>query len=279
MTEQMPDSSVEFRVGGTSYLVTRENIISAMAEYDNSQRKSTLDSGRNYVLIHNEKRFPPKRILALALGLGHTHFGGGEGKYGANKVLRLLGFTVQQIKAVGPHIRIANLAMQVPSDSRLLEPAPSVDVLVELLFSQPWKRLHDQLEAVTDRQYPGVYILARSTSDMSGKVVQESDVYYVGMSQTMLSARLGQFLRGLENGKHHSGAKRHFYDVNGGVPHRQLATAPSFFVVTVAVPCITQKGQRTALDLRKLGEVARLEYYVLARIKENTGAEPWLNRK
>jgi hypothetical protein len=50
-----------------------------------------------------------------------------------------------------------------------------------------------------------------------------------------------------------------------------------FYVATLSIICETRKAQRTAEDLEKMGEIARLEYYVMAHIKRNLGREPELN--
>lgn len=54
----------------------------------------------------------------------------------------------------------------------------------------------------------------------------------------------------------------------------------SFFVAGVGVPCKTKKADRTADDLRRMGIVAALEMFVMARIKTKLpGSEPILNKK
>jgi len=91
--------------------------------------------------------------------------------------------------------------------------------------------------------------------------------------------RLKQFITGIEDGKHHAGAMHFFHDVAADVPYSRLAHRKTFFVASVSVPCTYLKSARTPLDLQKLGVVAALEWYVLARVKEIVGKEPWLNKK
>ena len=64
-----------------------------------------------------------------------------------------------------------------------------------------------------------------------------------------------------------------------GIAYKAIPNPPTFYMAAVAIPCLTQNGPRKPLDLRKLGEVACLEYYVAARIKEKTDDEPKLNLK
>jgi hypothetical protein len=53
-----------------------------------------------------------------------------------------------------------------------------------------------------------------------------------------------------------------------------------FYVAAITIPCEVKKSKRGPEDLRKMGDVACLEYYALARVKEEKqGWEPELNVK
>ena len=47
-----------------------------------------------------------------------------------------------------------------------------------------------------------------------------------------------------------------------------MSNKKKFYVASISIPCVVNKSKRTALDLRKMGEMVRLEYYVLAYIKK-----------
>jgi hypothetical protein len=93
--------------------------------------------------------------------------------------------------------------------------------------------------------------------------------------------RLKQLIMGLEDGGHHSGAKRFYFKVANEMPYWGLPEKKTFFVSSISVPCTYPKSARTPLDLQKMGVVAGPEWYVLARVKEMTPDrhEPQLNLK
>lgn len=118
-------------------------------------------------------------------------------------------------------------------------------------------------------------------ADLEGQSVTSEDIFYVGVSHAGVRKRLRQFTDGLENGAHHSGAKRFFITIANRTPYSNFADKKAFFVASVSVPCTTLKSARFPMDLRKMGVVAQLEWYVLAKVKEQTEQhqEPWLNKK
>ena len=176
--------------------------------------------------------------------------------------------------------------------ARLVEPIPDVNQLLKDLFEKTWVRLDDDFAKLklTDSQYPGVYILAYPDEkylehpveeDLTGRPVRAEDIFYVGVSHAGVRKRLRQFCDGLEDGEHHSGAKRFFITVANRTPYSEFAEKKPFFVSSVSVPCKSLKVERLQMDLCKLGVVAQLEWYVLAKVKEQTEKhrEPWLNKK
>ena len=188
-------------------------------------------------------------------------------------------------------MREVQTAEQIAKEqARLDEPIPDVDRLVEDLFAKTWVRLDDDSAKLTDCQYPGVYVLAYVDEkllghpvkeDLTGDPVTEDEIFYVGMSHAGVRKRLRQFTNGLEDGGHHSGAKRFFITVANRTPYSSFAQRKPFFGASISVPCTSLKTARSSMDLRKMGVVAQLEWYVLARVRERakTEQEPWLNKK
>jgi hypothetical protein len=130
--------------------------------------------------------------------------------------------------------------------------------------------------------YPDEQILGHSVKeDLMGQPVREEEIFYVGVSHAGVRKRLRQFVNGIEDGGHHSGAMRFFHAVANGTPYSLFEQRKPFFVASISVPSTALKAARSPMDLRKMGVVAQLEWYVLARVKEQTQAkqEPWLNKK
>src|SRR5690242_10408039 len=84
--------------------VTRRDVVRAIQEYDQLGPKRFFSEhgfgpSRNYELVWDERRYPPKPILgkanesATGQRLGSSDFEGG--KSGAVTVLKKLGFTIQ----------------------------------------------------------------------------------------------------------------------------------------------------------------------------------------
>jgi hypothetical protein len=161
--------------------------------------------------------------------------------------------------------------------------------LIDNLLSKKWVSLHHQRETKfadveNNGQYPGVYILAYSDKSLYGQPIEIRDVFYVGMSNSRggVKQRLKQFLDGIERNRLHSAAMRFFKEHASHTPWSQFSEnngGRRFYVASVTLRCEVKKANRIAEDLRKMGHVAALEYYVLAHIKEELGTEPDLNEK
>jgi hypothetical protein len=275
-----PTKSIPLKTASGMIQVTREQIISALREFDLRFRSTEDDSGTLYTVLENGKRYPPKRILELATGVPRSKFYGGKP---SNDVFYGLGFHVAETENGGESPE--EIAKE---QARLAEPVPDVKHLLQDLFAKSWVRLDDDVKKLVDSHYPGVYILAyqdekllgRSVKeDLAGQTVLEEDIFYVGVSHAGVRKRLRQFTDGLEDGGHHSGAKRFFMTVANGTPYSNFAESKPFFVASISVPCTPLKINRFPLDLQKMGVVAQLEWYVLARVKAQTKQEPWLNKK
>ena len=272
--------SIPLKTASGVFQLTREQIISAMKEFDVRFRSTEDDSGTLYTVIENGRRYPPKRILELATGVPRSKFYGGKP---SNDVFYGLGFHIAETEDGG-----ASPQEISKEQARRAEPVPDVNQLLKDLFAKSWVRLDDDVKRLVDSQYPGVYILAypdekllgRSVKeDLAGQPVTEEDVFYVGVSHAGVRKRLRQFIDGLEDGGHHSGAMRFFTTVANGTPYSNFAERRPFFVASISVPCTPLKTTRFPLDLQKMGVVAQLEWYVLARVKAQTEQEPWLNKK
>jgi hypothetical protein len=273
--------SASFRTTIGIRKVRRDQILTAMKQFDTRFRSSENDSGTLYAVEVDGKRYPPKRILELATGVPRNQFYGGKP---SNDVFLGLGFLITESdssKGINPD-QIAK------EQARLKEPIPDVNRLVESMFAKKWVRFDDDAAKLPDSQYPGVYVLAYPhkgpwgnplVHDLTAEQVREEEIFYVGVSHAGVCKRLRQFAAGLEDGGHHSGAKRFFHDVGNGKEYSSFAHQKPFFVASISVPCTVEKPHRCGLDLRKMGVVAQFEWYVLARVREKTQAEPWLNKK
>lgn len=153
--------------------------------------------------------------------------------------------------------------------------------LTRSLFSQKWINLQNDLSHLEGGEYPGVYLLAYSDKDLEGKNVELKDVFYVGMSNSRggVRQRLRQFLHGIENDALHSAARRFYKEYAEGVPFSRIKRRKTFYCVSASVRCVVNKETRTPDDLRKMGDIAALEYYALAYIKDKLNHEPELNKK
>ncbi len=257
---------------GVSHVLSRNDILRAMRKYDSNLRRNDDDAGRLYAVRHDEKLYPPKQLLALSMGTEVNAFNGGESKRSANGVFRELGFEIICLDAV----RIPQNAHDSKKINALV---PSIARLERELFAQRWTNLHSNYGRIKDGQYPGVYLLAYSNAKIEGRKVTPEEVFYVGMSHAGIIKRLQQFMAGLRDGHHHSAAKRFFNEYAGRVPYEELRRRKTFYVAAVALPCAVNKTHRTPTDLKKMGEVARLEFYALASIKSAIRVEPPLNKK
>lgn len=146
------------------------------------------------------------------------------------------------------------------------------------LLSQPARRFAD----LKNGKYPGVYLLAYSEKTLTGAAIVLEDVLYVGMSNSDggVRQRLASFIYAIEHNKRHSGGNRFYRQYAKAQPFSLFATSnggKKFYATSLSLECQTRKQSRTATDLEIMGEVARLEYYVIAYIKKHTSMEPALN--
>jgi hypothetical protein len=164
----------------------------------------------------------------------------------------------------------------------MLNAGSKVVHLLGKLLLQKWIKLSTDRPFIKEGRFPGVYLLAFTARDLEGRKLNLVDVFYVGMSNARrgVNGRLKKFADATEGkpAKHVAG-RRFFKKWCKGIPYSQLPCDKQFFVTGIPVPCQVKKGERGSKDLRKMGNVAALEYYVLAAVKEKTGSEPRLNKK
>lgn len=247
----------------------RRNITRAFEQFVPRAPKPTNATGRRFFIWYKEKCYPPKEIRSIVENRPTSEFSGGSE---TNKMFRNLGFHVARVKSYQDYERAAHLA---PKNARCLT---QLDGQVDELFSKSWVDFNKKTLAEMSSS-PGVYLLAYTSEPLGLSPVRVDDIFYVGMSTTALKLRLLQFWNGLEDGGHHSAAKR-FYEVwaqNRGF--RQLKTKNQFYVATLPIDCTPTKGLRTWFDLETLGTVVALEYLALARIVRELDLEPPLNKK
>lgn len=136
---------------------------------------------------------------------------------------------------------------------------------------QEW-RTRDELE---DLHFPGVYAIAISQKDLSGKAFAwQPQIVYFGMTNSVagLKGRLKQFDNTINGKTGHGGAERfrHDFPRSSGL-QEQLYVAVAVFKckVTSNVPS----------DLLKMGSVAKAEYECFAKFVELFGHLPKYNDK
>lgn len=125
----------------------------------------------------------------------------------------------------------------------------------ELHFSK-WQYWPDR-DRLNGISFPGVYMLAVTDKDLTGKVVRFKDVSYIGMtnSRAGLRGRWNQLSRSINGGTGHSG---------GNAIQKKLGVYDSWkddldlYVCALSVPCDVKR--RSAKDLHLMGAVCYLEY-------------------
>jgi len=150
----------------------------------------------------------------------------------------------------------------------------------KLLLRQKWKMIHSE-DSLGDPElsFPGVYLIAESDSLLEGKPISPDEIHYVGMSNSKggVRKRLEQFKSGLQvtpeqrasaGGKH--SAARHWVNHNGGKTYSGSGRRKFYFAATMIK---RNKAPFQPSDLRVNGQVACLEYYLLAYLMEKRPAK------
>ena len=139
----------------------------------------------------------------------------------------------------------------------------------------PWRRWNDRNEPAEQMKCPGIYVIALSKSELTGKAFSFSKIIvYVGMTNASLKARLTAFDKTIRReGRKHGGADRFL-----GTHHKFEEVEDQLFVSTKHWEWPTE--DKTAPGcLRTKGIVAAAEYEMLARCVEELKVLPVFNRK
>lgn len=152
---------------------------------------------------------------------------------------------------------------------------------IQEILNKKWQPLLENYKKIEDGNYPGIYLLAYTNKNLEGQIVEPDDIFYVGMSNARkgLTSRVKQFLNGIEKNGSHSAGMRFYKENSQGIPFSECDHLEKFYIVSSAFKCNVNKQTRTPNDLRIMGEICRLEYHLLAHIKEVTNEEPKLNKK
>ena len=157
-----------------------------------------------------------------------------------------------------------------------------MEKLIQSILTKTWIKLgNESLRSFQDRNLPGVYLLAWTDNEIENTRPKISDIFYVGMSNAKggVKGRLKQFINGIEKNTSHSAGMRFFKEYCHNKPFSSTNSIKNFYFIPQCLKCNVTKEERTPNDLQTMGEVARLEYYLLAHIKENNKNEPELNKK
>lgn len=152
---------------------------------------------------------------------------------------------------------------------------------IQKILNLKWKPLLENLKNIEDGNFPGIYLLAFTEKNLEGKTVEPIDIFYVGMTNAKkgLTSRIQQFVNGIEKQTSHSAGMRFYKENSNGIAFSESNHIENFFIVSLAFQCDVNKLTRTPNDLRIMGNICKLEYYLLAHIKEVTREEPKLNKK
>jgi hypothetical protein len=164
-----------------------------------------------------------------------------------------------------------------------------MQTIIRQIFDQRWKPLNDEnINKINNGNFPGVYLLAYSKEDLEDQILSPTQIYYVGMSNSIggVKSRLKQFQVSLKDnvairGKtlHSAGNRFKYSDPFRSYKHADISNPFKFYVTIKTFPCTVKKDLRTSKDLQIMGEICRLEYFIIAFVKEQTGFEPQLNTK
>jgi len=146
-------------------------------------------------------------------------------------------------------------------------------MMIKPNFSK-WTQWKDR-RSLDDMGYPGVYALAVSEKDISGKKFDwVKEIIYFGMTNSGggLRARLKQFDNTIIGKEGHGGGERVRFEYRN---YDKLTN--NLFVSICPIKCNIKSNEPE--DLLKMGEVAYLEYYCFAEYVRIFGQLPKFNDK
>ena len=132
------------------------------------------------------------------------------------------------------------------------------------------------------KEYPGVYIIAKSPNLITGKFGWRKDIVYVGMSlaKAGLKSRLQQFLNAIRGGSGHGPAERHYKRLykKGYTKKKIDEYVNQLYVSTSYTECDVTKINSSS-DLEQMGIVVKQEYDCLADYVKKFKRLPKINQK
>jgi hypothetical protein len=137
-----------------------------------------------------------------------------------------------------------------------------------------WKKWVSR-DNLADIEYPGIYCIALSESDLSGQdFTWIREIIYVGMtnSRAGLKGRLKQFNSTINGKTRHGGADRFIYRYHD---HQDLVNR--LFVSIRPFKCDVESNDPE--NLITMGDVAKFEYECFATYVEKFGCLPEFNDK
>jgi hypothetical protein len=232
--------------------ITREHVLSALAALDAGEVHEFRESTR-YDLVHHGRSYPPKAVVGIAAKfvvgqpLHPSDFTGG-GRGHANTILAALGFSIVE----------KEMARNCPMKNG---------------FSN-WAKWSNR-NAIHQLQFPGVYAIALSDSDISSTAFSwRAEVIYVGMTNAKggLKSRLQQFDNTIKGGDGHGGGHRVRFK------HPDYGPLVSRLYVSVCpYECNVESNQ--PVDLRIMGDITKHEYECFAVFAETFNRLPEFNDK
>lgn len=243
--------------------ITKEHVLRALATLDAGEPHEFGESTR-YDLVHKGRMYPPKAVVGIAANfvvgqpLHPSDFSGGEGAGQANAVLAALGFSIVEKKTAGKRPLMKQL---VEADG------------MKNGFSN-WARWSNR-NTLDRLQFPGVYALVLSESDISGTPFSwRPEVIYVGMTNAKggLKSRLQQFDNTIKGKEGHGGGQRVRFK------YPDYGTLVSRLYVSVCPRECNVESNRP-VDLRIMGDVAKHEYECFAVFAETFNGLPEFNDK
>jgi len=124
-------------------------------------------------------------------------------------------------------------------------------------------------------------MLAFSGKNLHNQSIDPSDIFYIGMTNAIggINSRISQFLAAIECGKGHSAGNRFYERFCNLTAFSESNMNEKFYYITKFFSCNVSKLSRESKDLKIMGNICKLEYYLPAHVNDKTDKEPELNKK
>jgi hypothetical protein len=156
------------------------------------------------------------------------------------------------------------------------------EIIQSIFANNSWESLNNQnVNNIENGNWPGIYLFAFNKENLEDILITPEKVFYVGMSNAIrgVKSRINQFRFAIENGYRHSAGNRFYEEYCDNEPFSETNLNFGFYFKAKTFQCNVIKDTRSPKDLQTMGEICRLEYYLLAHIKECTHREPDLNQQ